>query len=233
MFLENILLQSDLFPIKDSYPFNLPVFNNSFKLNFSTPITFFVGENGCGKSTLLQAITKACGIHIWQNEERSRIGNHQYEEYLHDYLKVTWKGKPVAGSFFGSDIFKHFAEILDAWAVTDPKQLDYFGGRSLTTLSHGQSLMAFFRNRYRIKGIYFLDEPETALSPRTQIELLNYLDEISQMGHAQFIIASHSPILLSSRGARIYNFDQYPIEEVKYHQTDHYILYKDFISKQT
>jgi predicted ATPase len=232
MHLETITLRADLFPENESYPFNLPGLISSFQINLRTPITFFVGENGTGKSTLLSATAKACGIHIWHDEARSRFGNNPHEKNLYRYINVGWKNQAVPGSFFGSDIFMHFAEVLDSWASSDPKQLDYFGGRSLTTLSHGQSLMAFFRNRYKIKGLYFLDEPETALSPKTQIELLNYLQEISQAGHAQFIIASHSPILLSCKGAEIYSFDTYPINKIDYEETNHYRIYKDFLLKQ-
>ena len=111
-------------------------------------------------------------------------------------------GRHRPGSFFGSSVFQDFARILDDWASTDPGQLAYFGGKSLLTQSHGQSIMSFFKARYAIKGLYLLDEPETALSPRTQIELLDLLTTMSAAGHAQFIIATHSPILLSCPGAR-------------------------------
>jgi len=99
----------------------------------------------------------------------------------------------------------------------------------LTTQSHGQSLMSFFRSRYQIKGLYLLDEPETALSPRSQIELLDILKNMSAAGHAQFIIATHSPLLLACPGAIIYTFDNSPVQQIQYEQTGHYSLYKDFM----
>ena len=128
-----------------------------------------------------------------------------------DYLTVEWTDGKVPGSFFGSDIFHHFRQILDEWAAADPGQLDYFGGSSLMTQSHGESLMSFFRSRYRIKGLYLLDEPETALSPKSQLGLLEVMREAGEGGHAQFVIATHSPIAPGSPRAVIYNFDRIPL----------------------
>jgi predicted ATPase len=89
--------------------------------------------------------------------------------------------------------------------------------------------MSFFRSRYKIKGLYLLDEPETALSPKTQLELLKLLREMSRLGHAQFIIATHSPILLSCPGSVIYSFDHTSVKVIRYEDTDHYHIYKDFM----
>ncbi|MGZ3524596.1 MAG: AAA family ATPase, partial [Thermodesulfobacteriota bacterium] len=95
--------------------------------------------------------------------------------------------------------------------------------------SHGQSIMSFFRSRYKIKGLYLLDEPETALSPKSQIELLKLLQEMSALGHAQFIIATHSPILMACPGSVIYSFDASPVKTIHYEETEHYKIYKDFM----
>jgi predicted ATPase len=145
---------------------------------------------------------------------------------------VEWQNGRVPGSFFGSQIFRHFAELLDEWAAADKGQLSYFGGKSLTTQSHGQSLMSFFRSRYQIKGLYLLDEPETALSPRSQIELLDIIKNMSIAGHAQFIIATHSPLLLACPTAQIYTFDDDHVRQIQYEETDHYRLYKDFMDNR-
>jgi predicted ATPase len=228
--LKTIILETEKYPCEDHFPFNLPIFQHTKNISFDTPVTLFAGENGSGKSTLLEALANVCGIHIWQNTERSRINHNPFEYDLPKYIKPEWAQGNVPGSFFGSEIFTHFAEVLDAWATTDPGQLNYFGGRSLTTLSHGQSLMAFFRSRYQIKGLYLLDEPETALSPRTQLELLELIKETSSNGNAQFIIATHSPILLSISGARILSFDYIPVKCVEYKDTDHYKIYREFLN---
>ena len=108
--------------------------------------------------------------------------------------------------------------------------LDYFGGKSLITQSHGQSLMSYFKARYKLKGIYFLDEPETALSPESLIELLNLLIKISHQGHAQFIIATHSPFLLACPNSMIYSFDNKIIKPIKYKNTSYYDIYKNFMN---
>ena len=231
MHLKSVTLHPSKYPIKDHYPFNVPVFQQTKRIAFNAPVTLFVGENGSGKSTLLQAISHVCGIHIWRESERSRFNHNPYENKFSDYLTIEWKDGKVPGSFFGSDIFHHFTQILDEWAAADPGQLTYFGGRSLMTQSHGESFMSFFRSRYQIKGLYLLDEPETALSPRSQLALLELL-MTSGAGHAQFIIATHSPILLACPHAVIYSFDYSPIQQVKYEETEHYRIYRDFLEKR-
>jgi predicted ATPase len=227
--LKSVELKCNEYPCNDHYPFNLPLFHQTSNINFITPVTYFVGENGSGKSTMIEALAMSCGIHIWQNTERTKYKINPYEYDLPRYLKPEWTNGKVHGSFFGSDIFTHFTEILDSWASSDPGQLEYFGGRSLTTLSHGQSLMTFFRSRYLLKGLYFLDEPETALSPGTQLELLRLIEETSGKGLAQYIIATHSPILLSFADATIYSFDHASVQPIKFRETEHYRIYKEFM----
>ncbi len=229
MHLHRVRLHTDRYPTREHYPFNLSVFQATDSIRFETPVTFFVGENGTGKSTLLEAIARKCGIHIWeQTGGRSPVYN-PYKKRLAAYLSADWSGAPVPGSFFGSAVFRDFARMLDQWAVEDPGQLALFGGKSLTAQSHGQSIMSFFRARYRIEGLYLMDEPETALSPRTQVDLLRLLSRLAKRGRAQFIIASHSPILMSCPNAAIYSFDASPIRTVRYEETDHYRLYKRFM----
>ena len=194
MHLKRIMVSPERFPTKEYYPFNLPIFQNTKSIQFTSPVTFFAGENGSGKSTLLKAIAKACGIHIWGEIERTRYENNPYEDILYRAVDAEWINGGVPGSFFDSQLFRNFASLLDEWASADPEMFKYFGGKSLITQSHGQSLMSYFKSRFRIKGLYFLDEPETALSPRSQINLLNILNDASAGGEAQFIIASHSPI---------------------------------------
>jgi len=233
MHITELRLFPERYPDKEHYPFHLEVLHRTTRLTFPSPLTFFAGENGTGKSTLLKAITRKCGIHIWSGIERSRWNRSPYEDELHRYVSVQWSDGVVPGSYVASDIFRNFSQILDQWATADPGVLEYFGGRSLMTQSHGQSLMSFFRARYRIKGLYFLDEPETALSPRTQVELLQLLREASMSGHAQFIIATHSPILLACPGAVIYSFDHAPVKPVEYEDTEHYRIYRDFMEDRS
>lgn len=229
MHLLKINLFPDKYPTLHQYPFNLDIFTQTRSIEFSSPVTFFAGENGTGKSTLLEAISLRCGIHIWKNEERARYTLNPYEDRLYQSMSVHWSNGAVPGSFFGSHIFQHFAQLLDEWAAGDPGLLKYFGGESLMTKSHGESLMSFFKARYKIKGIYFLDEPETALSPKSQIELLQILNDAMKSDTIQFIIATHSPILLACPGATIYSFDHLPVKEIGYEQTQYYQVYRDFI----
>ena len=227
--LKEIRLLSDQFPTRDYYPFSLDVICKTPKIQFSSPVTFFVGENGSGKSTLLEALAKRCQIYIWRGEDRTRATNNHYEEWLFLYLEVEWTDGIVPGSFFSSQSFRNFAQLVDEWEADNPGQIDYFGGKSLITQSHGQSIMSFFKARYKIKGLYLLDDPETALSPISQLELLKLLQEMGRMGHAQFIIATHSPILLACPGSVIYSFDQIPVRAIHYEDTDHYRIYQSFM----
>jgi predicted ATPase len=229
MHLKGVTFHPERYPTREYYPFNLDILRQTPGLAFTTPVTLFAGENGTGKSTLLEALAIKAGIYIWQERSRPRFDVNPYEDKLYRYISAQWTDGSVPGSFFGSAVFRDFARILDEWASTDPGQLNYFGGKSLLSQSHGQSIMSFFKARYAIRGLYLLDEPETALSPRTQLALLDLLTQMGAAGHAQFIIATHSPILLACPGATIYTFDRIPIASVPYEQTDHYRLYKAFL----
>jgi predicted ATPase len=230
MHLKNVTIYPEKFPTTNHYPYNLKLLKETKNLVFTSPVTFFVGENGSGKSTLLEAITRKCGVMMWQGIPRPRYQASPYEKELYKAVEIKWQEKKVPGSFFGSHIFRNFAQLWDEWLTMDPGLTNYLGGESFMSKSHGQSLMAFFRSRFKIKGIYFVDEPETALSPKSQVELLKLLDEMSQAGHAQFIVATHSPILLACPKAQILNFDSSPVKQIDYRQTDHYRIYKDFMA---
>jgi predicted ATPase len=207
----------------------MDVLQQTRSIKFSSPVTFFIGENGSGKSTLLEALARRCRIHIWSGVENTRVDPNPYEEMLFLYLEVEWTDGIVPGSFFSSQIFRNFAGLVEMWEADNPGQIEYFGGKSLLTQSHGQSLMSFFKARYKIKGLYLMDEPETALSPKSQLELLKLLQEMSALGHAQFIIATHSPILLACPGSLIYSFDHTPAKTIRYEETEHYRIYKNFM----
>ena len=223
-----VAFHQENYPSDSYYPFSLPIFTQTNQILFDSPVTFFVGENGSGKSTLLEALARASNIHIWQGNERVRYEVNPYEKLLYRYISLKWSNGRVPGSYFGSEIFNDFRKAVDGWAASDPGQLNYFGGKSLVTQSHGQSMMSYFRSRYQIKGLYFLDEPETALSPKSQLEMLDILRANGNAGHAQFIIATHSPILLACEGARLYSFDTSPVSEIEYRDTEHYQIYKRF-----
>lgn len=231
IYLKKAHILAHTFPVADLYPFDLEIFRNTPAISFERDITFFIGENGTGKSTLLKALAHRCGIHIWEHEASyARIRPNPHEADLYRHLEVLWADSPVPGSFFGSQIFSHFARNLEQWAASDERVLEFFGGKSLLTQSHGQSLMSFFSSRYNRKGLYLLDEPETALSPVSLIRLLNILVQVQEQGHAQFIIATHSPFLLACPGARILSFDHTAVTPIAYEETSYFKLYREFMA---
>ena len=228
--LATLTIVHDRFPTRAAYPFHLPLFQQTTTVPVDAPVTLFVGENGSGKSTLLTAIARRADIHIWENRERSRSHCNPHAECLCDCLDLRWTAGPKPGSFFSAENFRHFAELVDAWAASDPGLFGYFGGGSLTEKSHGQCNMAFFGSRYGVEGLYLLDEPESALSPRRQMELRDIIGRAASHGQAQFIVATHSPILLSLPGARILSFDGASVQPVAFEDTDHLRFYRDFFA---
>ncbi|MFH0919622.1 MAG: AAA family ATPase, partial [Fibrobacterota bacterium] len=120
MHLRAMTLDPARFPVCDRYPFNLPFLRNTPTLAFTEAVTFFTGENGSGKSTLLRAVAQRCGIHHWRDNNFIRRDNNPYGEMLSNCIEPEWTDGPVPGSFFASDTFRHFAELLDEWAAADP-----------------------------------------------------------------------------------------------------------------
>jgi len=164
MYLIKVEIDSHSFPTRRFYPFNIPVFRETSELILKKPIVFFVGENGTGKSTLLEAISKRCGIYIWDKPRRHLAHNNPYETRLADYITVTWANGRVPGSLFRAETFRDFADFLDDVALCDPGRLRYHGGHILNTLSRGEAILSYFSGRYQIRGLYLLDEP-VALKP--------------------------------------------------------------------
>jgi predicted ATPase len=232
MHIQSLRLLHDTFPTGNCYPFNLKIFQQTEGLEFIRPVTFFIGENGTGKSTLLRAIARSCSIHIWEEHQGPKDRQNRYEELLYQSIRITWTDGKVPGSFFASEIFRHFAEILDQWGMADPDTVKYFGDGNLVVKSHGQAHMNFFETRFKRKGLYLLDEPENALSPRMQLELVRLLRQFSMRGDAQFIIATHSPILLACPDAEIFSFDGPSIQKVAYEDTDYFRVYRDFLTNR-
>ncbi len=230
MHITHFTIDPDSFPTREAYPFSLELLQNTRDVELSTPATIFVGENGTGKSTLLEALARSCGIHIWEGLHRTRYRNNPHERTLSRHVRVRWRNGPVPGSFFAAELFRNFSQIVDEWASTDAGVLSYYGSESLMEQSHGEGHMAYFHNRYGIEGLYFLDEPENALSPRRQMELLELLVRMCAEGHAQFLIATHSPILLSLPGATILDFNGPELRRIGLSDCDHIQVYREFLS---
>jgi predicted ATPase len=207
----------------DHYPFNVRAFRAGIQLEIRSNVTFFVGENGSGKSTLLEAVASCCGFNPEGGGRDHRFQSRSEAVDLAQALKLSWMPKVAEGFFMRAESFYNFATYLD-----EVSSLQRYGGTSLHQRSHGESFLALFVNRFD-RGIYILDEPEAALSPRRQLSFLKIIHDLEADGRAQFLIASHSPILLAYPGATVLSLDDDAIQEVAYHQTDHYRLTRQFL----
>ncbi|WP_336760383.1 AAA family ATPase [Paenibacillus sp. USHLN196] len=226
MYLRSVELLSSKIENRDLYPFDIPSIRSLERLELTNNVTFFVGENGSGKSTLLEGIAHQCGFNTAGGGRNNTYETHASESSLGNYLRLAWLPKITNGFFMRSESFYQFASHVDEM----PASLPYYGGRSLHEQSHGESFLSLFVNRFSSKGIYLLDEPEAALSPARQLSLLRILHDLS--GTSQFIIATHSPILLGYPGAEILSFDDNHIQKVVYEDTDHYQITRSFLENR-
>ena len=207
-----------------TFPFTIRAFANGIDLPLRARVTFFVGENGSGKSTLLEALAECCGF----NPEGGSRDHHRAvfgdRSALAQALRLSWMPKVTEGFFLRAESFYDFATYLEQ--VSDFKA---YGGRSLHAQSHGESFLSLFAHRFE-QGLFILDEPEAALSPQRQLSFLRIIHDLATPGHAQFLIATHSPILLAYPGAVIYSFDGEAIEPIGYEDTKHYLVMRDFLA---
>jgi predicted ATPase len=205
------------------HPFDVPAFRGGIDLEIGANVTFLVGENGSGKSTLLEAVASCCGFNPEGGGRDHQFQTRVDSGDLASALRLSWLPKVTDGFFMRAESFFNFATYLDQVST-----LDRYGGRSLHQQSHGESFLALFLNRFD-RGIYILDEPEAALSPQRQLSFLKVIRELATGGRAQFLIASHSPILLAYPGATLLSLDEGPIHQVQYQETSHYTLTKQFL----
>lgn len=217
---------------RSAFPFSIPSLHKSnLHLTFPTPVTFFVGENGSGKSTLMEAIAIGCGFNPSGGSRDNMYDYKPTESSLTEHLRLVWNFKMTDGFFLRAESFFNFASHIDDQKDLAGAQKAYafYGGKSLHEQSHGESFMALFKNRFT-RGIYLLDEPEAALSPKRQLAFLARMHTLVASGDAQLIIATHSPILLSYPGATIYQFDESGIRQIAYEETEHFQVTKDFLN---
>ena len=231
MFLKRITLLRDKIQTFNDYPFAIPSIKGLEQLDLKSDVTFFVGENGSGKSTLLEAIADKCEFHTAGGGRNNTYDVHAAGAALGDYIKLSWLPKVTNGFFLRAESFYQFASHIDE-TETSVTAFKNYGGRSLHQQSHGESFLSLFLNRFRGKAIYLLDEPEAALSPQRQLSFLRILHDLTAEGDCQFIIATHSPILLGYPGASILSFDGERIDEIDYEMTDHYKLTKYFLQNR-
>ncbi|MCO5947880.1 AAA family ATPase [Mucilaginibacter flavidus] len=216
-----------------TYLQHIPSLNNGLRLCLDSNVTFFVGENGSGKSTLLEAIAEQCGFSLKGGNRNHNLNTgHRFEGYesaLAPYLQLAWSPRRInEGFFMRAESFFNFASYIDELAADDPRLLRAYGGRSLHEQSHGESFLSLFNNQFE-SGIYILDEPEAALSPARILAFMSVIHELDRSGRAQFIIATHSPMLICYPGATIYQFDESGVRETSYENTEHFYLTKSFL----
>jgi predicted ATPase len=206
------------------YPFSIPAFRGGIDLVFRSNVTFLVGENGSGKSTLLEAIAEHCGFNPeGGNRDHRRITREPASE-LAQALRLSWQPKMTHGFFFRAESFYNFSSYIE-----DVSDLRAYGGASLRSQSHGESFLSLFANRFD-RGIYILDEPEAALSPQRQLSFLKIIHDLTASGDAQFLIATHSPMLIAYPGAVVLDLDGEWIREVNYNETKHFLISRDFLN---
>lgn len=242
----------------NKYPFNIPLFKNFNSLELKTPVTIFVGENGTGKSTLLEGIAAGVGSITIGEESIDYDKSLKSARDLSRYLKLSWNIKTKKGFFLRAEDFISYSKRITAMKSELEEELreidNTYDGRSeyskslarmpyksslhglkekygegLETKSHGEGFLELFNSRFVPNGLYLLDEPETPLSPTKQLALISMINTMVRE-NAQFIIATHSPILMAIPGATIISFDENPIKEVNYNDLEHVNITKDFLN---
>lgn len=219
----------------NKYPFSLPIIKHLDKLDFHPNVTFIVGENGSGKSTLLEAVAVSYGFNPEGGTKNFNFSTNNSHSDLCNYINLI-KGikKPKDGFFFRAESIYNVAsniDELDRELSLGNKIIDSYGGQSLHQQSHGESFFSIFLNRFSNNGIYILDEPEAALSPSRQMAMITRMNELVDK-NCQFIIATHSPILMAYPRAIIYEIKDDCINEVIYENTEHYQITQSFLNNK-
>ena len=213
-------------PNKNGYWCKLPFYKELAKgkeINFDSPITFIIGENGSGKSTLIEGLSVALGYNAEGGSKNFCFSTKNSTSQLYNDLIIAKSGYEEDGFFLRAESLYNVATNIDDLNLN----INNYGGKSLHNQSHGESFLSLVENRFRGNGLYILDEPEAALSPMRQLKLIMEINRLVN-SNSQFIIATHSPILLSFPNAKIYCIDN-GIEEKNFKETEHYTVTKSFL----
>ena len=224
-YLRSVELKRGVIESFGEYPFCIPSLKELDVLELHEDVTFFVGENGSGKSTLLEAIAVSLGFNAEGGNKNTQFSTSATHSELSEYLKLVKSfKKPRDGYFLRAESFYNLATYMDGTGY-----LAGYGGESLHRQSHGESFMATLLNKFRGNGLYLMDEPEAALSPTRQLAALSAIHQLVEE-NSQFVIATHSPILLAYPRAKIYQFSSTGIEKIEYVDTEHYQVTKEFLN---
>lgn len=217
----------------EEYPFSLPVVRHLETLELHPAVTFLVGENGSGKSTLMEALAVAWGFNPEGGTKNFRFGTRASHSVLHEYLRLVKSPRRPRDGFFlrAESLFNLATEIenLDKEPSFGPPIINSYGYTSLHEQSHGESFFAVMMKRFGGQGFYVLDEPEAALSPTRQLAMISRIHQLVRK-HSQFVIATHSPILMAYPNAWIYNISLAGLERVSLEETEHYVVAKRFLN---
>lgn len=218
----------------DAFPHTLPAVRGLGCLTFHPKVTFFVGENGSGKSTVLEAVAGLSDLNPEGGSQNFNFATRESHSRLDRCMRLSRLAMPPDSFFLRAESFYNVAseiERLDKAPGLGGRVIDSYGGNSLHEQSHGESFFALFRERFRGHGLYLLDEPEAALSPMRQMAFLRILDDLVN-DCSQFVIATHSPIVLAYPRAWIYELSaDGPPRHVTYKQTEHFRVYRDFLNR--
>ena len=233
-FLLRATLLRDRVPSLAEFPFSIPAIGGMDAMEFEQPVTFLIGENGAGKSTLLEAVAVASGLNAEGGSRNFNFSTRASHSRLSECLRLTRGPRRAADSFFlrAESYFNLATEIeaLDSEPGAAPPIIEAYGGTSLHEQSHGESFFALFMRRLRGDGLYLFDEPEAALSPLRQLAFLSRLHELVADG-SQFVIATHSPILMAYPHASIILLADGPPRRVAYRDTEHYTVTRSFLTR--
>jgi predicted ATPase len=209
------------------YPFNLPVVRNLDELVFHPKVTFIVGENGSGKSTLIEALAVAWGFNSEGGSKNFNFATRPSHSELHRFVRPVRSIKRAKDGFFlRAESYFNVGTQIENLGVTGS-----YGGVSPHEQSHGESIFALLEHRFRGKGLYILDEPEAALSPNRQLSFLSRMQGLV-CDTSQFIIATHSPIILGYPDAWIYAATSSGLERIAYEDTDHFQITRSFLNRR-
>jgi predicted ATPase len=231
-YVREVCLLRERVPSFDEYPFCLPALRHLDRLPLHPKVTFIIGENGTGKSTLLEAIAAAWGFNPEGGSSNFNFTTRASHSGLSGFVELTESSpKPRDGFFLRAESFFNLAkeiENLDSKGA-GARIIDGYGGRSLQEQSHGESFLALFMHRFRGGGFFVLDEPEAALSPMRQMSVIARIHQLVQAG-SQFVIATHSPIILAYPDAAILQLTEDGILPLEYTATDHYVITRQFLN---